>query len=88
MTCLKLPVPVIPTLPSPLSIPDVGLVPGIDIGLGVDFCCTYRLPIVVPPIGLPIPPIVLAALVAALAVLQDQMTAYLDQLQIPKCPLE
>lgn len=88
MACLKIPEPVLPTLPSPLSIPDIGIVPAIDLGVGIDFCCTFRYPLAIPPIGIPLPPVVLTPLVVALALLQDQMTAYLDQLQIPKCPIE
>jgi len=86
MACLSLPVPDLPTIPSPLSLPSID-VDGVDLG-GVDFCCTFRFPVVLPPIPLGLPPLVLTPLVAAMAVLQDAMTAYLDQIQIPKCPLE
>ena len=84
MACLKVPVPVLPTLPSGFGF-------GITLpGLTFDptLCCKILpFPIPIPPIplgqGIPIPPAVLAAIAAA----ETALLAYIDLLQVD-CPFE
>jgi len=81
--CLKLPIPQIPTLPSPLSI---SLSPPELPDLSFQFCCKLPpFPIPIPPI--PIPGLVFLVAAGPLNAFITQINAYLNALPL-KCPLE
>ncbi len=86
-TCLRTPVPTIPTLPAPfsLSVPDELPLPSTP---GVAILCCKLPPVPLPPIPIPIPAILLnSALVAILNAAIATVTGYLHSLPL-SCPLE
>lgn len=79
MSCIEVPVPDLPELPAPLSIPPLPAFPGVTAGI----CCqSVSIPAWTPPISLgPLSPAILAAINAQIALLN----AYTDALRVP-CP--
>lgn len=84
MACITVPIPAIPTLPSPLSLslPPLPPIPGLP-----EFCCKLP-PIELPPIPIEVPTTVITpAVIATLNGFITQANNYLAALPFD-CPLE
>lgn len=84
MSCLSLPtVPPI-TLPGGLSLAPIGAT--VDFG-GVDYCCTFKIPL--PPIPINLPPGTFnPAIMATINQLIEGAVAVLNSVKVPSCPKE